>query len=924
VEALVASGLGMRQRLLIAAIAAATLLAPQPLGEPAPVNAGSATSMLFLDTAWGYTNDAGKIRSIVSPDEGVLQANSSQFESPAGVGAIFAVTPTDTTEDGASWTLEFEAPPGQTLVPGTYAGGSEFYERGAGEAFFRITPGACGLLGISTFTVHEADFDEDGVPTAFAATFTERCGVGYEPRTGEIRFNSSVGVRAREITPIDGIDFPLTDEGDESASESVTVTNTGTLTLHPGAAIPDSELVVRDDCPTTLAPGANCTIEFASRPTLPGHLSAWLTVVDDSVAGTHQVHTTVKGRVHTTTTLTSSLDPDIYPGDESTLTATITPAPPTGTDVKFFQDGNLYTTKTVIQGEAESGYIGFSGTHTLTAAFQGHTYYMPSTSNALNQSSFERPVLKLFVSHVGGPPEQPLLVESSIARAVGSPSEKGGTVTLTDELTGETLGTYGMADATPSMELCPDRLSVGTHRIRATYSGFGDILGTTMYIDVAVSEGALIVAGTLAPGESGVRCAHFRTFDEAFAPAPGQNLIVNQAVITTLLPGVATRPITQVRISNSGDVTPNGVLADSLVLPYGSPFEWSLINPTYGGVDEDGFHEVWWQLKTDDGLWTVPFLRFVGLDRNAPSGTVSVAAGATYASGTSVTVAVPGTDSGTGVSQVALSNNGTTWTTRAYAATQAWTLSSANGTKTVHVKWQDIAGNWSDVSSDAIVLDSIAPTASAPRSAFLNGSTVNGGVLPATFTWTGVDATSGVARYEASLRTDGGAWSTISTNLLTPTVTQNLAAGHTYRLRVRATDNAGNVGAWSLGSAFSVNAYQEGSSRFTWTGDWTRPSNTGYWAGRERASTDAGAKVTFTFTGRSLAWIGSVGAARGSAKIYVDGALVKTVDLSAGATAYRTVLASLTWSTAMSRKVKIVVVGTAGHPRVNVDAFVTG
>jgi hypothetical protein len=52
--------------------------------------------------------------------------------------------------------------------------------------------------------------------------------------------------------------------------------------------------------------------------------------------------------------------------------------------------------------------------------------------------------------------------------------------------------------------------------------------------------------------------------------------------------------------------------------------------------------------------------------------------------------------------------------------------------------------------------------------------------------------------------------------------------------------------------------------------------------------------------------------------------LVDTVSLNAPSTGYQRVIASLSWSTAASRKIKIVVVGTAGHPRVNIDAFVTG
>ena len=78
-----------------------------------------------------------------------------------------------------------------------------------------------------------------------------------------------------------------------------------------------------------------------------------------------------------------------------------------------------------------------------------------------------------------------------------------------------------------------------------------------------------------------------------------------------------------------------------------------------------------------------------------------------------------------------------------------------------------------------------------------------------TWSWTGADRrlqthTAGLRDYDVELRVDRGAWSrrrndTTSTSM---TIT-NLARGHLYEVRVRATDRRGNVGAWSstLGAA---------------------------------------------------------------------------------------------------------------------------
>jgi hypothetical protein len=74
------------------------------------------------------------------------------------------------------------------------------------------------------------------------------------------------------------------------------------------------------------------------------------------------------------------------------------------------------------------------------------------------------------------------------------------------------------------------------------------------------------------------------------------------------------------------------------------------------------------------------------------------------------------------------------------------------------------------------------------------------------WTWTGRDFvlqthTAGVATYRVQIRVDGGAWRTVvSATRATARTMRDLARGHRYSLRVRATDKAGNVGAWTAES----------------------------------------------------------------------------------------------------------------------------
>ena len=56
--------------------------------------------------------------------------------------------------------------------------------------------------------------------------------------------------------------------------------------------------------------------------------------------------------------------------------------------------------------------------------------------------------------------------------------------------------------------------------------------------------------------------------------------------------------------------------------------------------------------------------------------------------------------------------------------------------------------------------------------------------------------------------------------------------------------------------------------------------------------------------------------------MYVDGELRQTVDLYAAARETMQVVFVASWPTAGSHTIEIVVTGTPGHPRVDVDAFV--
>jgi hypothetical protein len=140
--------------------------------------------------------------------------------------------------------------------------------------------------------------------------------------------------------------------------------------------------------------------------------------------------------------------------------------------------------------------------------------------------------------------------------------------------------------------------------------------------------------------------------------------------------------------------------------------------------------------------------------------------------------------------------------------------------------------------------------------------------------------------------------------------------------RVRATDRLANTSAWVAGPLVKANVTQQTSTSVTWSGSWHTVSASGASGGSLRYATAAGASATFRFTGSSVAWVAAQGTTRGSAKILIDGVYAKTISLRTSSGHYRAIVFARNFSAVGTHTMTVIVVGTADHPRVDVDAFV--
>lgn len=127
----------------------------------------------------------------------------------------------------------------------------------------------------------------------------------------------------------------------------------------------------------------------------------------------------------------------------------------------------------------------------------------------------------------------------------------------------------------------------------------------------------------------------------------------------------------------------------------------------------DAVKTVWVRYKDNAGNWSDPVSDTIKLDTTAP--TVSkfvIQDDKPYYNSHSVYLNLKITDAFSGIKEVYISNNNSTWTTFAYAEKINWTLTSGDGNKTVYMKVLDIAGNMSSVVSDTIFIDTVKPTGS--------------------------------------------------------------------------------------------------------------------------------------------------------------------------------------------------------------------
>jgi hypothetical protein len=235
-------------------------------------------------------------------------------------------------------------------------------------------------------------------------------------------------------------------------------------------------------------------------------------------------------------------------------------------------------------------------------------------------------------------------------------------------------------------------------------------------------------------------------------------------------------------------------------------------------------------------------------------------------------------------------------------------------------------GPTNSVVAEQVTLDRTPPsTPSFSAITPQTGLSLSGASVLLRLAWTtSADSGSGLAPtlpYQLEQSVSGGIWTSVDA-YGGPTAGVAASSSGTVRFRVRAIDIAGNVGGWAYTPTMSPRLVQQTSTHVKYGGVWSTSKSSTYSAGSLKHAKIGGSTATYTFTGRSIGLVTTKGASRGKVKIYVNGTRIATIDLYRATFQYRAVAWQKTWSASVTRTIKLVVVGTNGRPRVDLDAFV--
>ena len=215
--------------------------------------------------------------------------------------------------------------------------------------------------------------------------------------------------------------------------------------------------------------------------------------------------------------------------------------------------------------------------------------------------------------------------------------------------------------------------------------------------------------------------------------------------------------------------------------------------------------------------------------------------------------------------------------------------------------------------------DTSPPQASFGDIAFVTDRATSLTGAPLRLTLHASDNRPGSMRFELQRSVNGGSWTGVAATR-SATTTATVPFADPFAFRLRATDEAGNVGTWSVGPTLVARVLDSGSKSFGASGTWATIDQSAAFRGAVRKSGSAGSQTGVAPRGRAVAVVVTAGPNRGEARLSLDG-VDGTVDTVRSTVQSRRIVGGRSWATDATRDVSVTVLGTSGRPRVEFDAL---
>jgi hypothetical protein len=163
-----------------------------------------------------------------------------------------------------------------------------------------------------------------------------------------------------------------------SSAQPVTLTNNGSATLSLNSIVASGDYAQTNNCGTSLAPAASCTLQVTFSPSAAGTRAGYITFSDNDPSTLQTVTLTGTGTAPTTTVSILPVQASVTPGQSAQFQASISGV--SSTNVTWAVDG-------VTGGNSTIGTISTAGLYTGPTTAGSHAVTATSTANTTQTAS---------------------------------------------------------------------------------------------------------------------------------------------------------------------------------------------------------------------------------------------------------------------------------------------------------------------------------------------------------------------------------------------------------------------------------------------------------------------------------------------------------------------------------------------------------